>query len=205
MNRSLQDAFKVHCFGCGALNANGLKIKSMWDGDDMLCNWQPEPYHIGHPGYVYGGTIASVVDCHCIWTALAHHCREVGHALDDGPPPFAFVTGSLKVDYLKPVPIEGAMNHGLARLPDLPVSVRLIREIHAELMHDVRGGHLQPGELRTSQNWIGPAGCRLNTATFVPPPPSGGKSTKLPLPLKKIVLLGSMARALDSPTPREGC
>ena len=60
-----------------------------------------------------------------------------------------------------------AMNHGLARLTELPVSVRLIREIHAELM---RGGRLQPGELRTSQNWIGPAGCTLNTATFVPPP-----------------------------------
>jgi Fic family protein len=63
-----------------------------------------------------------------------------------------------------------AMNHGLARLPELPVSVRLIREIHAELMRGVRGGRLQPGELRTSQNWIGPAGCTLATATFVPPP-----------------------------------
>lgn len=63
-----------------------------------------------------------------------------------------------------------AMSHGLARLPTLPVSVRLIREIHAELMKGVRGGRLQPGELRTSQNWIGPAGCTLNTASFVPPP-----------------------------------
>jgi Fic family protein len=63
-----------------------------------------------------------------------------------------------------------AMNHGLRRLPDLPVSVRLIREIHAELMQEVRGGRLQPGELRTSQNWIGPAGSTLNTAIFVPPP-----------------------------------
>ncbi len=64
-----------------------------------------------------------------------------------------------------------AMNHGLARLDDLPVSVRLIREIHAELMRGVRGGKLQPGELRTSQNWIGPAGCTLREATFIPPPP----------------------------------
>lgn len=63
-----------------------------------------------------------------------------------------------------------AMNHGLARLPELPVSVRLIREIHTELMRGVRGGRLQPGELRTSQNWIGPAGCTLSTASFVPPP-----------------------------------
>lgn len=63
-----------------------------------------------------------------------------------------------------------AMKHGLARLEQLPVSVRLIREIHAELMQGVRGGRLQPGELRHSQNWIGPAGCTLATASFVPPP-----------------------------------
>lgn len=64
-----------------------------------------------------------------------------------------------------------AMNLGLKRLTELPVSVRLIREIHAELLKGVRGSHLTPGELRTSQNWIGPSGCTLNEATFVPPPP----------------------------------
>jgi Fic family protein len=63
-----------------------------------------------------------------------------------------------------------AMNHGVARLKDLPVSVRLIREIHEKLLQGVRGGRLQPGELRTSQNWIGPSGSTLNNATFVPPP-----------------------------------
>jgi hypothetical protein len=62
MDRPLQDVFKVHCFGCGALNAHGLQIKSRWEGDDMLRNWKPEPYHIGHPGYVYGGTIARVLE-----------------------------------------------------------------------------------------------------------------------------------------------
>jgi len=64
-----------------------------------------------------------------------------------------------------------AMNHGIARLKDLPVSVRLIREIHAILLENVRGRHATPGELRRSQNWIGPGGCTLNEATFVPPPP----------------------------------
>jgi len=64
-----------------------------------------------------------------------------------------------------------AMKYGLARLEDLPVSVRLIREIHAELMQGVRGQHLTPGEPRTSQNWIGPGGCTLAEAIFVPPPP----------------------------------
>ena len=64
-----------------------------------------------------------------------------------------------------------AMQHGIARLDQLPISVRLIQEIHAELMLGVRGGNLTPGELRRSQNWIGPAGCGIRNASFVPPPP----------------------------------
>ncbi|MDP6636327.1 MAG: Fic family protein [Phycisphaerae bacterium] len=64
-----------------------------------------------------------------------------------------------------------AMNYGLERLKSLPISVRLVREIHRELLAGVRGRHLTPGELRTSQNWIGPSGCTLAEASFVPPPP----------------------------------
>lgn len=64
-----------------------------------------------------------------------------------------------------------AMKHGLTRLSELPVSIRLIKEIHGVLLDGVRGGRLQPGELRSSQNWIGPGGAPLSLATFVPPPP----------------------------------
>lgn len=64
-----------------------------------------------------------------------------------------------------------ALNYGLERLNELPISVRLIREIHERLLRGVRGAHLQPGELRKSQNWIGPAGATLSEATFIPPPP----------------------------------
>lgn len=64
-----------------------------------------------------------------------------------------------------------AMNHGLKRLTELPVSVRLIRELHAKLLEGVRGMHLAPGELRKTQNWIGPSGCTLHEAVHVPPPP----------------------------------
>ena len=63
-----------------------------------------------------------------------------------------------------------AMNHGLERLPGLPLSVRLIREMHERLMRGVRGGRSVPGELRRSQNWIGPAGSTPRDAVFVPPP-----------------------------------
>lgn len=64
-----------------------------------------------------------------------------------------------------------AMNYGLGRLAELPVSVRLIREIHQRLLTGVRGSRRTPGELRRSQNWIGPAGSLLSDAIFVPPPP----------------------------------
>lgn len=63
-----------------------------------------------------------------------------------------------------------ALDYGLKRLEELPLSVRLIKEIHQHLMQGVRGAHATPGEFRRSQNWIGPAGCTLNTAKFVPPP-----------------------------------
>lgn len=64
-----------------------------------------------------------------------------------------------------------AMNHGLARLSELPVSVRLIREIHHRLLNGVRGNQANPGDIRRSQNWIGPGGSTVNEAAFVPPPP----------------------------------
>lgn len=64
-----------------------------------------------------------------------------------------------------------AMNYGLKRLEELPLCIRLIKEIHNELLHNVRGREKNPGEVRRSQNWIGPGGCTLQTATFVPPPP----------------------------------
>ena len=65
-----------------------------------------------------------------------------------------------------------AMNLGRKKLTKLPMSIRLVKEIHARLMEGVRGNHLQPGEIRQSQNWIGASGMSINSATFVPPPPS---------------------------------
>ncbi len=102
----MQDQLKVHCFGCGALNDHGLHIKSRWVGEVLVCRWQPESFQIGHPGFLYGGTIASVIDCHSIWAALSKACQDSGHRLTDGPPAFAFVTGKLSVSYLKPVAVD---------------------------------------------------------------------------------------------------
>ena len=106
---AMQDAAPVHCYGCGALNAHGLQIKSFWAGDDVVCAWRPQPHHIGHPGILYGGIIASVVDCHCIWTASAYAHRAAGVEMKDALR-FPYVTAGLTVNYRKPVPIDEAID-----------------------------------------------------------------------------------------------
>ena len=93
-----------YCYGCGRLNEHGLQIKSFWDGEETVCTYTPRTYHIAIPGYVYGGLIASLIDCHCTGTAAAAAYKSEGRAMDTQPP-FRFVTGSLKVDYLKPTPL----------------------------------------------------------------------------------------------------
>lgn len=92
------------CYGCGRLNEKGLQIKSYWDGNETVCTYMPRPEHIAIPGYVYGGLIASLIDCHCTGTASAAAYQAEGRAMDTEPA-FRFVTASLKVDYLKPTPL----------------------------------------------------------------------------------------------------
>jgi acyl-coenzyme A thioesterase PaaI-like protein len=96
------------CYGCGRLNEHGLQIKSYWDGEEAVCTFTPKPYHTAVPGFVYGGLIASLIDCHSTGTAAAAAYRARGRALDSEPA-LRFVTGSLHVDYLRPTPIEGPL------------------------------------------------------------------------------------------------
>jgi acyl-coenzyme A thioesterase PaaI-like protein len=97
-----------HCYGCGRLNEHGLQIKSHWDGDEAICTYTPRPYHTAIPGYVYGGLIASLIDCHSTGTAAAAAYRAQGRDMDTEPP-LRFVTASLHVDFLRPTPIEGPL------------------------------------------------------------------------------------------------
>lgn len=93
-----------YCYGCGRLNEQGLQIKSYWEGEESVCVHTPRPYHTALPGYVYGGLIASLIDCHGTGTAAAAMYRAEGRAMDTLPA-FRFVTASLHVDYLKPTPL----------------------------------------------------------------------------------------------------
>jgi acyl-coenzyme A thioesterase PaaI-like protein len=94
----------AHCYGCGRLNANGLKLKSRWDGDETVARFLPRPEHVAVPGFVYGGLIASLIDCHAMATAAAAAERAAGRQIGDGPAP-RFVTAALRVDFLAPTPL----------------------------------------------------------------------------------------------------
>jgi acyl-coenzyme A thioesterase PaaI-like protein len=107
MPKAFQDYYPdqlSYCYGCGRLNEQGLQIKSYWEGDESVCVFTPRPFHIAIPGFVYGGLIASLIDCHATGTAAAAMYRAEGRALDTLPA-FRFVTASLQVDYLKPTPL----------------------------------------------------------------------------------------------------
>ena len=96
------------CYGCGRLNAHGLKIKSYWEDGESVCRYTPEPFHTGGYKFVYGGLIASLMDCHGTATASAEKHRREGKAYGEGL--FTrFVTASLHVDYLAPVPIDSTI------------------------------------------------------------------------------------------------
>lgn len=93
-----------YCYGCGRLNEHGLQIKSRWDGEQALCSFQPRPEHTAIPGFVYGGLIASLIDCHGTGTAAAAAYQAEGRS-PGSQPPLRFLTGSLSVKYLKPTPL----------------------------------------------------------------------------------------------------
>lgn len=104
---NVQDAYPddfAHCFGCGRLNAHGHQIKTRWDGDETLTRFTPAPDYMALPGFVYGGLLASLLDCHGMATASAAAEREAGRDIGEAPSP-RYVTGALHVDFLRPTPL----------------------------------------------------------------------------------------------------
>jgi len=106
-DRAIQDFYPddfAHCYGCGRLNEHGLHLQTRWDGDETVARFTPRPWHTAVPGFVYGGLIASLIDCHAMGTAAAAAERAAGRGIGDGPAP-RFVTGALRIDYLRPTPL----------------------------------------------------------------------------------------------------
>lgn len=93
-----------HCYGCGTLNEHGYRIRTFWNGDESVTRFHPRPFHTALPGFVYGGLLASLIDCHSTGTAAAAMYRAEGRDMDSLPA-HRFVTGSLQVRYSAPTPL----------------------------------------------------------------------------------------------------
>lgn len=105
---AIQDQIVVenHCFGCGPTNPDGLQIKSFWDGDETVCTFHPRVAHTAGPRHILnGGIIGTIIDCHCICTAIAAIHRAEGRPIASEPHVWC-VTASLNVQYLKPTPLD---------------------------------------------------------------------------------------------------
>jgi acyl-coenzyme A thioesterase PaaI-like protein len=93
------------CYGCGRLNEKGHHFRTGWQGDQTITMFTPSPEHMALPGFVYGGMIASLIDCHGTGSAALALHRKNGNVPGDGSEPPRFVTASLKVEFIKPTPL----------------------------------------------------------------------------------------------------
>lgn len=94
----------AHCFGCGRLNAYGHHVQTRWVDGEGLATFEPEPFHMALPGFVYGGLVASLIDCHSIGTAAAAAAEAWGVDFEEEGAP-RFVTATLQVEFVKPTPL----------------------------------------------------------------------------------------------------
>ena len=103
MEPSLQDTYAPEnmCFGCGPKNAQGLRSKSFVQGDEVVCEWRPEPHHLAFPGVLNGGICGALLDCHSNWTAAYHLMRKAGL-----PSPPCTVTAEFDVKLKRPTPMD---------------------------------------------------------------------------------------------------
>ena len=107
VKHAIQDEYPEEfawCYGCGRLNEHGYHFRTGWQGEKTVTIYTPRPEHIAIPGFVYGGLIASLIDCHGTGSAALALHRKNGHEPGDGEVPPRFVTASLNVEFLKPTP-----------------------------------------------------------------------------------------------------
>ncbi|GKW46390.1 PaaI family thioesterase [Planococcus sp. NCCP-2050] len=135
MEHAIQDEYPedfAWCYGCGRLNKEGHQFRTGWQGEETVTLYTPKPEHTAIPGFVYGGLIASLVDCHGTGSAsLALH-RKNGFEPGSGEAPPRFVTASLHVDYKKPTP-QGKTLKAIGRIEEIhPKKFKILVEVFAE-------------------------------------------------------------------------
>jgi acyl-coenzyme A thioesterase PaaI-like protein len=105
-DRLNRDAGIRKCYGCGADNRAGLKIKSFLEGDEGVCTWHAADHHCSYPGYLNGGIACTLIDCHSAWTAFALECRDRGISMERDGDVKAGWTRAMHVEFLKPTPLD---------------------------------------------------------------------------------------------------
>lgn len=135
INKAIQDEYSddfAWCYGCGRLNEKGHHFRTGWQGEKTLTIYNPNQEHLALPGFVYGGLIASLIDCHGTGSAsLALH-RKNGHEPGEGAEPPRFVTASLKVEFVKPTP-HGVPLKAIGTVHEIhPKKWRVEAEVYAE-------------------------------------------------------------------------
>ncbi len=96
------------CFGCGIHNPDGLQIKSYWEGEEAVCKWESKEKYHGWPNLLNGGILATIIDCHCMGSAMAVAYKNEERGLDSFPE-YRYATGTLNVRYLRPTPNDQAI------------------------------------------------------------------------------------------------
>ncbi|CEG24180.1 Thioesterase superfamily protein [Planococcus massiliensis] len=135
IEHAIQDEYAedfAWCYGCGRLNQEGHQFRTGWQGEETVTVYTPKPEHTAIPGFVYGGLIASLVDCHGTGSAsLALH-RKNGFEPGSGEAPPRFVTASLHVDYKKPTP-QGKTLKAVGRIEEIhPKKFKILVDVFAE-------------------------------------------------------------------------
>lgn len=134
IERAIQDIYAddaAMCYGCGRLNKIGHHFRTGWDGEKTLTIFTPKPEHTAIPGFVYGGMLASLIDCHGTGSAALFLHKKNGHEIGDGTDAPRFVTARLKVDFLKPTP-HGVPLRAVGTVTEIhPKKYKVVTEVYA--------------------------------------------------------------------------
>ena len=140
--KGIQDLYPedfAWCYGCGRLNEKGHQFKTNWDGDQTVTIYTPKPEHIAIPGFVYGGLIASFIDCHGTGSAALALHKKHGHEIGDGAEAPRFVTASLNVAFIKPTPL-GVPLKAVGTVHEIhPKKWKVTTEVYAETLLCAKG------------------------------------------------------------------
>ncbi|MCU9602263.1 PaaI family thioesterase [Pallidibacillus thermolactis] len=129
------------CYGCGRLHKDGHHFRTGWlnNTNQTVTYYRPTKDQIGIPGFIYGGLIASLIDCHSMGSAALVLHRKNGHEIGDGTEPPRFVTASLHIDYLKPTP-EGALLKAVGTVEEIhPKKWKVVTEMFADDIFCAKG------------------------------------------------------------------